>query len=69
MKYGIQCKRRSFIQENTSFAPRNSFRSNWDIEFSRIGSQTNGRSLIDGLNKAIKISRKLSLDAIKKCYW
>ena len=69
MKYGIQGKRRSFIQENTCFAPRNSFRSNWDIEFSRIGSQTDGRNLIDGLNKAIKIGWKLSLDAIKKCDW
>ena len=65
----------SSVNEGLSFrkipvsAPRNSFRSNWDIEFSRIGSQTNGRNLIDGLNKAIKISRKLSLDAIKKCDW
>ncbi len=66
MKNRIQGKRRTLIQENTGFAPWNSFRSNWDVEFSWIGSQTDGWNLIDGLNKAFKIRRKLSLNTVQK---
>ena len=66
MKNGIECERRPLFQEKSGFAPGNSFFRNWQTEFSWIGSQTDGWSLIDGLNKAFKISRKLSLDAVQK---
>ena len=64
MKNGVECKRRTLIQKNTGFAPRNSFLRNWKVKFSRIGAQTNGRNLVDGLNKTIKIGWKLSFDAV-----
>lgn len=64
MKNGVERKRRTLIQENAGFAPRNSFRNNRNIELLRIGSQADGRNLIDGLYKTIKISRKLSFDSV-----
>lgn len=60
MKYGIECIGRPFLQENTGFAPWNFFRSDWRTEFTWIGSQTNGRNLIERLYKSIKISWKLN---------
>ena len=66
MKNGVERKRWALIQENAGFAPRNPFRSNRDVQFSWIGSQTDGRNLINGLHKSIKISRKLSFDPVQE---
>jgi len=64
MENGVERKRRTLIQENAGFAPRNSFRNIWYTKFSWIGSQTDGWNLIDGFNKAVKISSELSLDSV-----
>jgi len=64
MKNGVECVGRSFVQENAGFAPGNSFRSNRNIEFTWIGSQTNGRNLIDRFYKANKISWKLNFYSV-----
>ena len=69
MKDRIQGIRGSFVQKYSGFAPGNSFRSGWNIEFEWIGSQTDSRNLIDGLNKTIVISWKLIFYSLNERNW
>ena len=66
MKNRIERKRWTLVEKNTGFAPRDLLLVFRYVEFSRVNAQTNGGILIDGLNKLLKISRKLSFNPVQE---